>query len=49
MTLNELVAEFAATLWRVAAQARELEANMPADLELPALEAQLVAIVAFLQ
>ncbi len=49
MTLNQLVAEFAAAMWRAAERARELEARLPEDIDLQALEAQLAAIVAFLR
>jgi hypothetical protein len=49
VSLTERAALFAAALWEVARLARELEARLPDDIELPALEAELAAIVASLR
>lgn len=46
MGLIELTDEFADIMWRVAARARELESRLGTEIELPALQRELAAIVA---
>ena len=48
MSLIELVAQFSAIMWQAARRARDLEARLPDEIDLPVFEAELAAIVASL-